>query len=104
VVLSVAALPPAMATILLEPPDIAPTVSTPSTVMTASMTLSAVAKASSLAVSSGTLTVMVSWLLLISGIMTMPMVATRQTDTPSSAMASASGTALRQQAERQQLS
>ena len=103
-VLSAAALLPAMATMLLEPPDIAPTVSTPSTVMTASMTLSAVAKASSLAVSSGTLTVIVSWLLLMSGIMTMPMVATRQTDTPSSAMASASGTALRRRQKRSSFS
>ena len=72
--------------------------------MTASMTLSAVAKASSLAVSSGTLTVMVSWLLLMSGIMTMPMVATRQTDTPSSAMASVSGTALRRRQKRSSFS
>ena len=102
--LSAAALLPAIMTMLLGLPDIAPTVSTPSTVMMASMTLSAVVKASSLAVSSGTLTVTVSWLLLISGIMTTPIVATRQMETPSSTIASVSGTALRRRQKRSSFS
>ena len=79
---------------MLLPPDMAPTVCTPSRALTASITASAVAKASSLAVSSATSTVMESWLLPISGIMTMPMVAMRHTDSTSRPMASPRGRAL----------
>ena len=90
--------------VLSLPPDIAPTVSTPSMPAMASITASAVAKASSFSVSAGTVTVMESWLEPISGMSTTPMVAMRQTDTASSAIASVSGTALRFRQKRSSFS
>ena len=93
-----------MAAIELLPPDIAPTVSTPFTPETAAMAASAAAKQSASGVSAGRVRLIESWLLLISGISTMPMVAMRHTDTPSSTTASASGTALRRRQKRSSFS
>ena len=94
-VLSVsAAVPPIMVIMLPAPPDMAPTLSTPSTAVTASITASAAAKASAFSVSSETVTLMESWLLSISGKSTTPMVTTRQTERPSRATATRRAQAL----------
>ena len=93
-----------MLLVLSLPPDMAPTVSTPSMLVMASITASAVAKASSFSVSAGTVTVIESWLEPISGMSTTPMVAMRQTDTASSTIASVSGMALRFKQKRKSFS
>ena len=83
-----------MLLVLSLPPDMAPTVSTPSMLVMASITASAVAKASSFSVSAGTVTVIESWLEPISGMSTTPMVAMRHTDSTSRPIASPRGRAL----------
>ena len=99
-----AALPPIMVIMLPAPPDMAPTLSTPSTAVTASITASAAAKASAFSVSSGTVTLMESWLLSMSGKSTTPMVTMRQTERPSRATARISAQALCRRQRRRSFS